>query len=713
MRVMHYLRTSHTLTLSASVKQTLAWGINLPAHSVVIKGTEVYNPEKGGAVDLSILDVQQIFGRAGRPQFDSSGEATLITTYDAYQRYITKLVRAVPIESNFVKQLPDHLNAEIVGGTVSTIQEAVQWLGYTYLHIRMLRNPLAYGIKPEELADDSALVSRRRELIVAAAKHLAATGMIAYGPDSGNLAAKEMGRTAAHFYVQSESVATFNEQIGTKLVLSDSDLVYTVASAMEFQNMKVRPEELEEIEKVSGNCPLALKGAGLNDAGRGLITGPTDKAFILIQAYIARERISSFTLISDVNYISANAGRIARALFEMRLKAGDAGSAVKLLRIAKSIENRVWWFQTPLRQFEGEIRENSLQHLEQANGSEYNGLASLVSLLDMQPTEVGDLCRWHKGGDKVQSLIRMLPYFDIGCRALPITASILKFVITLTPVFTWHGRWHGGGQSFWIWIENTDSKRIYHHEQLTLTKSKFPNSVTIDAAAPIFDEAGQFVVKIISDSWAGVEQVMPISIEDSVLPRQEEVMTSLQDLTPLPTAALQYPSYEKLYPFHAFNPIQTQLFHVLYHTDYPVLLGAPTGSGKTIVAELALLRMKKLRPSSICVYIAPLKALARERLKEWQRRLGAPPLNWNVLELSGDTHYDLSLLDRSDVLVCTPEKWDLLSRGWRGYQSAESQKEKSFVKRVGLLVLDEGKKTFDQDRRISKRMRLQSYLCSS
>ena len=31
------------------------------------------------------------------------------------------------------------------------------------------------------------------------------------------------------------------------------------------------------------------------------------------------------------------------------------------------------------------------------------------------------------------------------------------------------------------------------------------------------------------------------------------------------------------------------VFHVLYHTGAPVLLGAPTGSGKTIVAELTLL----------------------------------------------------------------------------------------------------------------------------
>ena len=66
--------------------------------------------------------------------------------------------------------------------------------------------------------------------------------------------------------------------------------------------------------------------------------------------------------------------------------------------------------------------------------------------------------------------------------------------------------------------------------------------------------------------------------------------TDIFDLTPLPVGCLQNSAYEQLYSkIKTFNPIQTQLFHVLYHSDAPVLLGAPTGSGKTIVAEIALL----------------------------------------------------------------------------------------------------------------------------
>lgn len=60
--------------------------------------------------------------------------------------------------------------------------------------------------------------------------------------------------------------------------------------------------------------------------------------------------------------------------------------------------------------------------------------------------------------------------------------------------------------------------------------------------------------------------------------------------------ALGETQFEMLYKFSHFNPIQTQIFHCLYHTDNNVLLGAPTGSGKTIAAEIAMFRVFKQYP---------------------------------------------------------------------------------------------------------------------
>ncbi|KAJ0048593.1 hypothetical protein Pint_16195 [Pistacia integerrima] len=46
---------------------TPAWEVNLSAHTVIIKGTQIYNPEKGSWTELSPLDIMQMLGRAGRP----------------------------------------------------------------------------------------------------------------------------------------------------------------------------------------------------------------------------------------------------------------------------------------------------------------------------------------------------------------------------------------------------------------------------------------------------------------------------------------------------------------------------------------------------------------------------------------------------------------------------------------------------------------------
>ena len=44
---------------------TLAWGVNLPAHLVIIKGTEYYDGKINRYVDFPITDVLQMMGRAG------------------------------------------------------------------------------------------------------------------------------------------------------------------------------------------------------------------------------------------------------------------------------------------------------------------------------------------------------------------------------------------------------------------------------------------------------------------------------------------------------------------------------------------------------------------------------------------------------------------------------------------------------------------------
>lgn len=62
------------------------------------------------------MDILQMMGRAGRPQYDTSGHAILITQHSELQFYLSLNNQQLPIESQMIHCLPDMLNAEIVLG---------------------------------------------------------------------------------------------------------------------------------------------------------------------------------------------------------------------------------------------------------------------------------------------------------------------------------------------------------------------------------------------------------------------------------------------------------------------------------------------------------------------------------------------------------------------------------------------------------------------
>ena len=179
----------------------------------------------------------QIFGRAGRPQFDTSGHGTIITSHDKLSHYLSLLTNQFPIESNFVALLADNLNAEISLGTVTNVQEAVQWLSYTYLYVRMRKNPLVYGMKYQELKDDPLLELKRSEIIRESARKLDKAKMIRFDERTGYLFPTDLGRTASQFYIKYDTIEVFNELL--RPVMNEADIIAMLARATEFEQLKV------------------------------------------------------------------------------------------------------------------------------------------------------------------------------------------------------------------------------------------------------------------------------------------------------------------------------------------------------------------------------------------------------------------------------------------------------------------------------------------
>ena len=77
------------------------------------------------------------------------------------------------------------------------------------------------------------------------------------------------------------------------------------------------------------------------------------------------------------------------------------------------------------------------------------------------------------------------------------------------------------------------------------------------------------------------------------------------------------------------------------------------------------------------VYIAPLKALVQEQMREFQRRLTSV-YGVVVNELTGDLSLSKQQIAETQIIVTTPEKWDIITR-----------KDPSYVKLVKLMIIDE------------------------
>jgi helicase len=128
--------------------------------------------------------------------------------------------------------------------------------------------------------------------------------------------------------------------------------------------------------------------------------------------------------------------------------------------------------------------------------------------------------------------------------------------------------------------------------------------------------------------------------------------------------------YKDAVPFVALRPSQAKAVEAGLLTGENLLVATPTASGKTLIAILAFLRVTRMGMKG--VYVAPLKALASEKAREFKRYPFSSTLSVGDYD-ENDTH-----LGEYDVIITTPEKLDSVLRHtapWMG--------------KVGCVVFDE------------------------
>lgn len=141
--------------------------------------------------------------------------------------------------------------------------------------------------------------------------------------------------------------------------------------------------------------------------------------------------------------------------------------------------------------------------------------------------------------------------------------------------------------------------------------------------------------------------------------------------------------------FKTLNQIQSVIYETATKTNENLLVSAPTGAGKTGIAMLTMINEIKKNTDEFgkinkdnfkIIYVTPMKALASEMTENFSKRLGKS-VGLTVKELTGDMQLTWEEIKRTQVLVMTPEKLDVLSR--------KVKENSQLIDLIKLLIFDE------------------------
>ncbi|MFC5971269.1 DEAD/DEAH box helicase [Halomarina salina] len=150
--------------------------------------------------------------------------------------------------------------------------------------------------------------------------------------------------------------------------------------------------------------------------------------------------------------------------------------------------------------------------------------------------------------------------------------------------------------------------------------------------------------------------------------------------------AERLPKFADAFPFDSFNRMQASAYPAIMERDENVVVSAPTASGKTALAELAI--CKTIDAGGTALFLAPLRALTNEKESEWER---FEEMGYSVYVVTGERDLNPRRAERADILVMTPEKADSATRK---HDSARY----GFIRDVDCCVIDEVH-LLDSDRR--------------
>ncbi|PHU27550.1 ATP-dependent DNA helicase MER3 -like protein [Capsicum chinense] len=322
---------------------TLAHGINLPAHTVVIKSTQYFNKEKGIYMEYDRSTIlQACFSSlgAGRPPFDDTGVVIIMTRKETVHLYENLLSGCELVESQLLPCVTEHLTAEIVQLTVSDITGAIEWMKCSYLYVRMKKNPEKYGVRKGLIGD--RLERHMQDICVQNVNELSRYQLIWTDEDGFLLKPLEPGKLMTKYYLKFDTMKHIMQAPGN---CSIEDALQIVCRAEELGWIQLRRNEKKLLNDINIDKDNRLRFHILGDKAKRKKRVQTreEKIFVLANDCLTGDPfIHDLSLSQDMNAVCANGYRIAKCMKEYFLYRKNYRGALSSALLTKSLYQKVW-----------------------------------------------------------------------------------------------------------------------------------------------------------------------------------------------------------------------------------------------------------------------------------------------------------------------------------------------------------------------------------
>jgi len=485
---------------------------------VVIMGTEVFDGSSSTHVSVPAAHLLHMVGRCGN---SSGGGTCLVLCYHSRRDYLRRLLsEPLPIESHLDTHLHDPLNSEVVNQTVGSMQDAVDYMTWTFLYRRLAKNPTYYGLQSTSNTQLSEHLSEMVEAVVSDLEESRCCDV----SDDGMVTPLNLGMIASYYLVQYKTIELMAASVTAKTRVRG--VVEILSACWEFASLTIRSGEEKSLRRLARSLVYKLSEETAFDANT--------KALILLQCHFSRLSLPSELRI-DQRQVLGSSVKLIYALVDVVSSLGYLRAVLAAMELAQMITQGLWNKDNHLLQiphFDQGIVDRCMHHDGEDQIETVFDILSLDddvrnSLLRLSDEKMADVAMFCNTYPSVEVK------YDLGNASDIVAGDTVALQVVLereideddedavqslgevcAPLFP-----DRKAEAWWIVVGDLSQDSIYSLKRVSLKHRK---TVTVQFTAP--DEAGDYDLTLfcMCDSYLGCDQEFNISLSVSSAPSDDD-----------------------------------------------------------------------------------------------------------------------------------------------------------------------------------------------